>query len=131
MRDVLSFGQVDAAHMLSTLPVAAAMGLCGVSTPLKAVSVLFVNGNVIVVNRDLENRQRQNRYPFDHSDARAAGMALLQAAEKSLRIGVPFPFSMHTELLHDWLSSMDPDAAARIEIQTIPPPLYGRGHCLW
>lgn len=122
LRDMLSFGQVDAAHMLSTLPVAAAMGLGGISTPLEAVSVLSVNGNVIGVNRDLENRLRQNGYPFDFADARAAGMALLQTAEKPLRIGVPFPFSMHAELVHYWLTSVDPDAAARIEVRTIPPP---------
>mgnify|MGYP001822615419 FL=1 len=122
LRDMLSFGQVDAAHMLSTLPVAAAMGLGGVSTPLEAVSVLSVNGNVIGVNRDIENRLRQNGYPFDFADAHAAGVALLQAAEKPLRIGVPFPFSMHAELVHYWLSSVDPDAAGRIEIKTIPPP---------
>jgi len=51
VRDMLAFGRVDAAHMLSPVPVAMAMGLGGVSTALSAVSVLSVNGNVIGVGR--------------------------------------------------------------------------------
>jgi ABC-type nitrate/sulfonate/bicarbonate transport system substrate-binding protein len=122
LRDMLSFGQVDAAHMLSTLPVAAAMGLGGVSSVLNAVSVLSVNGNVIGVNRELEHRLRLNGYPFDFCDAQAAGHALLHASDKPLRIGVPFPFSMHAELVHYWLASIDPQARKDLEIRTVPPP---------
>ena len=40
----------------------------------------------------------------DFLDAQAAGKALA-ALNKPLRIGVPFPFSMHAELLHYWLSA--------------------------
>ncbi len=123
LRDMLCFGQVDAAHMLSTLPVAAAMGLGGVNTQIDAVSVLSVNGNVIGVNKDLEHRLRRNGYPFDFGDARAAGRALLQASVNPLRIGVPFPFSMHAELVHYWLSSVDKQADADLQIKTIPPAL--------
>lgn len=123
LRDMLSFGQVDAAHMLSTLPVAAAMGLGGVGTPLAAISVLSVNGNVIGVSRALEHRLRQNGYGFDFQDARAAGVALLQASPKPLRIGVPFPFSMHAELVHYWLCAVHGGDLTDIDIRTIPPPL--------
>lgn len=122
LRDMLSFGQVDAAHMLSTLPVAAAMGLGGVSTPLAAVSVLSVNGNVIGVNRRLEERLRTNGYPFDFTDAGSAARALLVASDDLLRIGVPFPFSMHAELVHYWLSSAQGGDGPKIEIRTVPPP---------
>lgn len=122
LRDMLSFGQVDAAHMLSTLPVAAAMGLGGVSTVLDAVSVLSVNGNVIGVNRELEHRLRLDGFAFDFSDARAAGEALLRLSDRPLRIGVPFPFSMHAELVHYWLSAIDETAMDKIEVRTVPPP---------
>lgn len=122
LRDMLSFGQVDAAHMLSTLPVAAAMGLGGVSTPLAAVSVLSVNGNVIGVNRTLEERLRAAGFSFDFKDAHAAGHALLAASDGPLRIGVPFPFSMHAELVHYWLSSVSTDSRPEIDVRTVPPP---------
>ena len=58
LRDMLSFGQVDAAHMLSPVPIAAAMGLGGAGTALAAVSIMSVNGNVIGVNARLEHRLR-------------------------------------------------------------------------
>lgn len=123
LRDMLCFGQVDAAHMLSTLTVAAAMGLGGAATPLAAVSVLSMNGNVIGVSRDLEYRLRNRGYGFDFHDARSAALMLLNASEKPLRIGVPFPFSMHAELVHYWLSAVDEVKAGKIEISTVPPPL--------
>ncbi|MEO9649301.1 MAG: CmpA/NrtA family ABC transporter substrate-binding protein [Roseobacter sp.] len=123
LRDMISFGQVDAAHMLSTLPVATAMGLGGISTSLAAVSVLSMNGNVIGVSREIETRLRQNGYRFDFQDARAAGKALLNVSPKTLRIGVPFPFSMHAELVHYWLSTVDKAQGESIQIRTVPPPL--------
>ena len=64
VRDMLAFGRVDAAHMLSPLPVAMAMGLGGVATTLSAVSVLSVNGNVIGVGKPLEEALRKTG--FDH-----------------------------------------------------------------
>ena len=38
VRDMLAFGRVDAAHLLSPVPVAMALGLGGVTTPISAVS---------------------------------------------------------------------------------------------
>lgn len=120
LRDMLAFGGVEAAHMLSPVPVAMALGLGGVSVPLSAVSVLAVNGDVIGVSRALAERMRAQGFGFDFSDAVAARAALRAAAGAGLRIGVPFPFSMHAELLHYWLS--EPGAPA-IDIRTVPPPL--------
>lgn len=123
LRDMLSFGQVDAAHMLSTVPVAVAMGLGGAGTPLSAVSVMSVNGNVIGVKRALESRLRADGFAFDFQDAQAAGLALLQASPGPLRVGVPFPFSMHAELVFYWLARLGQVAEGKIEIRTVPPPL--------
>ena len=123
LRDMLSFGQVDAAHMLSPVPVAAAMGLGGAGGALSAVSVLSVNGNVIGVNNTLAERLRDAGHDFAFNDACAAGQALLQVCDTPLRIGVPFPFSMHAELVFYWLSALHPDAKQKIDIRTVPPPL--------
>ena len=122
VRDMLAFGRVDAAHLLSPVPVAMALGLGGVATAMSAVSVLSVNGTVIGVSRTLEARLRAAGHPFDFADAAAAGAALAQVAGGSLTIGVPFPFSMHVELLHVWCAAT-PLAAIRIDIRTVPPPL--------
>ena len=123
LRDMLSFGQVDAAHMLSPVPVASAMGLGGAGGQLSAVSVLSVNGNVIGVNAILEGRLREAGHDFGFSNAYEAGRTLLEVCDTPLRIGVPFPFSMHAELVYYWLTALDPEAEKRIEIRTVPPPL--------
>ena len=75
VRDMLAFGRVDAAHMLSPVPVAMALGLGGVSTPVSAVMVTSVNGDVIGVGRALEERLRSRGHDFDFRDARAAARA--------------------------------------------------------
>ncbi|WP_417210259.1 ABC transporter substrate-binding protein [Antarctobacter sp.] len=122
VRDMLAFGRVDAAHLLSPVPVAMAMGLGGVTQPISAVSVLSVNGNMIGVSRALEQRLRQSGYGFDFHDAAAAARALAAAADRPLVFGVPFPFSMHVELLHYWLEASDM-ARVGFEVRTVPPQL--------
>ncbi|MEC8796180.1 MAG: CmpA/NrtA family ABC transporter substrate-binding protein, partial [Pseudomonadota bacterium] len=123
LRDMLAFGRVDAAHMLSPVPVAMAMGLGGVASQISALSVLSVNGNVIGVSNRLADKMRAAGATIDFKDAAATGRALMEAAGAGLRIGVPFPFSMHAELLYYWLSSLGYSAPQGIDIRTVPPPL--------
>lgn len=121
-RDMLCFGQVEAAHMLSPVPVAAALGLGGAGTPLEVVSVLSVNGAVIGVAPGLAARLAEAGHDFGFDDAGRAGRALLSAAPARLRIGVPFPFSMHLELVEYWLSATG-FPPGRLVLRTVPPPL--------
>jgi two-component system, oxyanion-binding sensor len=112
LRDMLAFGHLDAAHMLSPMPVAMALGLGGPSAEIDVLSVLSVNGTVFGVSLDLAARLG----PLPFGDAKALLAAL---ASQTVRIGVPFHASMHRLLLSYWLSSR-PDL--NIEIITIPPP---------
>ncbi|SFJ38386.1 CmpA/NrtA family ABC transporter substrate-binding protein [Celeribacter neptunius] len=123
LRDMLAFGRVDAAHMLSPVPVATALGLGGGGAKFAAVSVLSMNGNVIGVSNDLAQRLRDVGHGFGFNDAAAAGQDLIKAAKGRLRIGVPFPFSMHAELLYYWLSALGLPAPQSVDIRTVPPPL--------
>ncbi len=123
VRDMLSFGQVQAAHLLSPLPIAQALGLGGTGVSLDAVSVLSVNGNVIGVSRALAERLRDQGHAFGFDDAAAAGRALIAASDLPLRIGVPFPFSMHAELVYYWLSALGLPAPQNLNVRTIPPPM--------
>ncbi|WP_299684906.1 ABC transporter substrate-binding protein [uncultured Tateyamaria sp.] len=125
VRDMLAFGRVDAAHMLSPVPVAMAMGLGGMSTALSAVSVLSVNGNVIGVGKPLEARLRDTGYGFDFADPVRAAEALAGVRDGPIVFGVPFPFSMHVELLRYW-SRATALGADGIEIRTVPPPLMAK-----
>jgi NitT/TauT family transport system ATP-binding protein len=122
LRDLLALGQIEAAHMLSPVPVAMALGLGGVKTRLDALSVMSVNGNVFGVSNALAAQLRDQGHGFDFNNAQAAGQALI-ATGKRLRIGVPFPFSMHAELLYYWLNSLGFAAPQSLDIRTVPPPL--------
>ncbi|RYH00882.1 ABC transporter substrate-binding protein [Salipiger sp. IMCC34102] len=122
-RDALSFGQVDAAHMLSPVPVAMALGLAGGGAGLEAVSVLSANGTVVGVSERIADRMRGAGHPFDFTDATTAGRALIAATDGPLRIGVPFPFSMHAELVYYWLSALGLPSPQSLIVRTVPPSL--------
>ncbi len=126
LRDMLAFGQVDAAHMLSPVPVATALGLGGLGVRLDAVAVMSVNGNVIGLSRPLAARLRAEGHDFAFNDAAAAGRALIRATGRGLRFGVPFPFSMHAELVYAWLGALGLRVPDDIDVRTVPPPLMAR-----
>ena len=115
LRDLLDLGRVDAAHMLSPMPVARALGLGGSGPAVETLMVLSLNGQVIGVSPRLADAMRQTGLPFDFHDAAATARALRAARPQGLRMGVPFPFSMHAELLNYWLG---PD----VSLTTVPPP---------
>lgn len=121
LRDMLAFGQIEAAQMLAPLPVALALGL-GVSVArFEVLSVLNINGDVIGVSTRLGARMQKAGFGFDFVDARGAGLAMLSATADCLRIGVPFQFSMHVELVQYWLKGLATTLPVDFQIITVPP----------
>jgi NitT/TauT family transport system ATP-binding protein len=106
--------------MLAPVPVAAALGLGGAVPPLDVVSVLSMNGTVVGVSQTLGETLRGSGHGFGFDDAAQAGRALSAAMGPGLRVGVPFPLSMHAELLHRWLGD---HGAVSLETRAVPPPL--------
>ncbi|MGH1331134.1 MAG: CmpA/NrtA family ABC transporter substrate-binding protein [Paracoccaceae bacterium] len=123
LRDMLVLGQIEAAHMLAPIPIAMALGLGGMPLKLDALMVLSMNGNVVGVSNELAAKMRADGYGFDFDDAAGAGRALIAAAGGRPRIAVPFPFSMHAELLYYWLDALGFSAPQSIDVRIIPPPL--------
>lgn len=115
LRDLLAFGQVDAASMLSPVPVASTLGLGGLPGRIDALMVTSLGGEAFAVSRPLAAAMRATGQAFDYADAKAAAQAI-RATGLRPRIGIPFPFSMHAELLYRWLGE-------DILVQTVPPPL--------
>lgn len=115
LRDMLALGHLDAAQMLSPMPVAMSIGLGGLPAQVDTLMVLSVNGTVFGVSNALA--AEIGTVPF--GDANALLQALCTRAGKPLRIGVPFHYSMHRLLLSYWTSAA-PDL--RIEEVTVPPP---------
>ncbi len=118
LRDMLLWGQVDAAQMLAPVPVAMALGLGGAVARLDILQVMSINGDVIGVAQILADKLRAHGHDFAFSDARGAADALANAVVGPLRIGVPFPFSTHVELITYWLRN----TGLTFELCTIPPP---------
>ncbi|UWQ17440.1 CmpA/NrtA family ABC transporter substrate-binding protein [Jannaschia sp. M317] len=117
LRDMLVLGHLDAAQMLSPMPVAMSMGLGGLSAQVDALMVLAVNGTVFGVSRALAARMRDRGAVF--GDVSAVASAL--APEARVRIGVPFPYSMHRLLLDYFLERAPALQGAAIEVVTVPP----------
>lgn len=122
LRDYLALGHVEAAHLLAPLPIATALGLGGSAQPLEVLSVLSLNGNVIGLSPAVADQLRRSGHGFGFDDATAAGQALL-GLDQPLRVGIPFPFSMHAELLFYWLDAIGLPQDRRPSIHTVPPPL--------
>lgn len=120
LRDLLAQGVVAAAQMLAPVPVAQALGLGGPSR-FEALSVLNLNGNAFGVSRALAGRMQG--HDFALNDAQGAGTAMLAVAGHGLRIGVPFAFSMHRELVEYWLEGLGQPLPVGLQIITVPPPL--------
>lgn len=122
LRDQLAIGQIDAAHMLAPVPVAMALGLGGMPAKLDVLCLMSVNGNVIGVSNELADKLRAAGHDFGFASAREAGSALREVMEGRLRIGVPFPFSTHAELVYYWLNAMGLPSPEGLDVRTVPPP---------
>lgn len=119
LRDMLDQGQVEAAHMLSVVPVAQALGLGGGTARFEAALVLSLGGQVIGVSDAVARRLAGAGYGFGFTDP-AEAAAAIAAPGGPLRFGVPFPFSMQSLLVSYWLAGLP---AGSVAFRTIPPPM--------
>jgi NitT/TauT family transport system ATP-binding protein len=115
LRDMLALGHLDAAQMLSPMPVAMSIGLGGLPAQVDTLMVLSVNGTVFGVSHDVA----ADIGPLPFGDAHALLDALNTRKAGPLRVGVPFHYSMHHLLLSYWAAT-----APGLEIKeiTVPPP---------
>lgn len=115
LRDMLALGHLDAAQMLSPMPIAMSLGMGGLTADIDALMVLSVNGTVFGVSADIAAQIAAP--PF--GDAKGLPAAFAAAGVTKLRIGVPFHYAMHRLLLSYWMTAA-PDLT--IDVVTIPPP---------
>jgi ABC-type nitrate/sulfonate/bicarbonate transport system substrate-binding protein len=119
MRDKMSVGALDGAHMLAPAALAITLGASGGEpTPLVAPFALNLNGPAITLSSRLSSTLE--------AGADAGGLARLVAWRRTegaspLTLAVVFPFSTHNYLLRDWLAraGVDPDRDVRM---TVAPP---------
>jgi len=123
LRDLLALGHLDVAHMLSPMPTAMSLGLSGPAAQVDALMVLSANGTIVGVSTDMANAMRAAGWAGGFGAPQATVGPLLTAHDRPLRVGVPFPYSMHRLLFDYWIRNSFAAEASEIEIITQPPPL--------
>lgn len=127
IRDKVTMGALDGAHMLGPLPLAVNLGVCGEPARLIAPMSLNLNGSAITVSSALaEAMRRIDPEGMAQRPVTARPLARLIAerrarGEPPLTFAVVFPFSIHNYELRYWMgeAGIDPDRDIRLVVN--PP----------
>lgn len=125
IRDKLSVGLFDAAHMLTPLALASALGIGHIKVPLIAPVTLALNGNAITLSTAFVHEI--GGLPEDPVAALPPIAAAIRRRE-SAGLSPPvfastFPFSTHNYLLRAYLAAGGIDPDRDVQLVVIPPPL--------
>lgn len=128
IRDKVSIGALDGAHMLAPMPIASSLGLDGTSKPMITAFSMGLNGNAITVSRSLYKQLLSLNAAFpDEQPVRANALKQLISQRRSkglasLKFSHVYPYSKHNYELRYWLAAglIDPDKD--VSISVTPPP---------
>lgn len=115
IRDKIIHRELDAAHALAAMPVAATLGLGSIPCECLTGLVLNLNGNAITLSNDLWQRGVRDGDTLREEIKRGR-------REKIFTFGVVFPFSSPRHLLRRWLASHGIAADRDVRIVVVPPP---------
>lgn len=115
IRDKVIHGELEAAHAVAAMPLAATLGIGSVACDCLTALVLNLHGNAITLSNELwQNGVR------DGKTLRAE--IIRQRHEKTFTFGVVHPFSSHNFLLRDWLTAAGINPVSDVRIVVVPPP---------
>lgn len=115
VRDKIVHGELDAAHALAGMPLAATLGLGSIPCECSTALVLNQHGNAITLSAELWKRGVR--------DGKTLREEILRSRrEKIFTFGVVFPFSSHRHLLRKWLSGHGIDPERDVRFVVVPPP---------
>ncbi|MBS9479030.1 CmpA/NrtA family ABC transporter substrate-binding protein [Ancylobacter radicis] len=129
VRDKLTLGHFEAAHILAPLAISISLGLDHARVPLASLIAMNQNGNSFLLGNETFRALEEEAQGGDLADPFISGAALkrLVAAraargEEQLAFGMTFPFSTHNYLLRFWMAAagIDPDRDVRLIV--LPPP---------
>jgi len=103
IRDKTLNKEYDAAHMLSPMPLAIALGAGATPVPYTMPAVENINGQAIT----LAIKHKEKRDP---------------KTWKGFKFAVPFDYSMHNYLLRYYVAEHGLDPDTDIQIRAVPPP---------
>jgi ABC-type nitrate/sulfonate/bicarbonate transport system substrate-binding protein len=115
IRDKIIHGELEAAHAVAGMPVAATLGLGSIPCDCLTALVLNLHGNAITLSNELWEKGVRDGATLREEITRSR-------REKTFVFGVVYPFSSHNFLLRDWLTGagINPDRDVRIVV--VPPP---------
>lgn len=128
MRDKLAAGRSDGAALLAPMPLAAALGLDPVVTPILTVAALSQGGSAFCVTQELFARLLDQGVPDSPTPLDwAVAMRSLVEAERGSRspptLAHVYPYSTHHYELRYWLGSVGLHPDRDLNLVTVPPPL--------
>lgn len=114
IRDKVIHGELEAAHAVAGMPVAATLGLGSIKCDCLTALILNLHGNAITLSEELWKSGVRD-------GATLRGEINRLRREKTFTFGVVYSFSSHNFLLRDWLtaSGIHPDRDVRIVV--VPP----------
>ncbi|MBO6677760.1 CmpA/NrtA family ABC transporter substrate-binding protein [Parvibaculum sp.] len=128
IRDKVSIGALDAAHMLAGMPIAASLGVGAIRKPTITSYSMDLNGNGITVSNELYDRMVEAD-PEAMAERPVSARALKKVidADKAdgkdpMTFAMVFPVSTHNYEIRYWMADagIDPDKDVRLIV--IPPP---------
>ena len=129
LRDRISVGLLDAAHMLAPMPIAANLGLTPLAAPLVAPLALGTGGNTVTVSTALAEDLLAAGGPRD-LDPTVAMRAMHRVVTDRTRndrprltLGIVHPHSAHHYQLAYWLAAAGLEPSRDVEFVAVPPPL--------
>ncbi|QIT53947.1 ABC transporter substrate-binding protein [Aquisalimonas sp. 2447] len=128
IRDKVTVGELDGAHMLAGMPIASSLGVGATEKPTITAFSMDLNGNGITVSNALYDRMVEAD-PEAMEERPITARALKKVIEDDKANGRPpltfaqvFPVSTHNYELRYWMAAagIDPDNDVRLIV--VPPP---------
>lgn len=113
IRDRLTLGQLDAAHLLHSMVYGVHLGIGGPQTDMAILMGLNHNGQGIVLSNQLREQ--------GVTDA-ASLKALIDRRRRQYTFAHTFPTGTHALWLYYWLAAAGIDPLRDVKIITVPPP---------
>ncbi|WP_375570996.1 CmpA/NrtA family ABC transporter substrate-binding protein [Ahrensia marina] len=131
LRDRLSVGDVDAAHMLAPIAIASQLGLGNPKAPMIVPCALSMNGNAISVSNGLYDAMVETGWTSAQARDPAASAAAVAKVIRSrtercaptLTFASVYPLSSHSYELRYWLASAGIDPSHDVNFTVVPPPM--------
>lgn len=128
IRDKVSLGALDGAHMLAGMPIAATLGVGAIAKPTITAYSMDLNGNAITVSNELYDKmvkadpESMKQSPISAKALKKVIEEEKKAGKEPLTFAMVFPVSTHNYQLRYWMASagIDPDNDVRMIV--IPPP---------